>query len=169
MKIQLKFNSESIVGLAIILMGMYFYYSGSFIESFGDDVVGPQFIPRITALTLALLGLVLLVLSIVRFEGDSLKDPVADLVGSGFFAKVFFPLGLTAIVYVTLFSQFGYFASTLVVTPIVLWIFGNRGIPKIILMTVVTALIFYLIFIQFLGVFDVPGALFNLSELIRQF
>ena len=116
MKFQLKINSESIVGLAIILMGMYFFYFGSFIESFGDDVVGPQFVPRITALTLALLGLVLLVLSVVRFEGDSLKDPIADLVGTGFFTKVFFPLGLTAIVYVTLFSQFGYFASTLIVT-----------------------------------------------------
>lgn len=151
-------------------VGIFFLTQATSIEASQDDLVGPQSIPLFVScliIALALLQIVLLVAG--RGEEEQAQEatmaaaPGARQNGSAMVRMAaVIALGFA---YIWLFSLAGYLISTAVVLGALLVVFGNRSAARVSLLTFGGALIYYIVFIHFMGIQDSMGWHLDLSSL----
>lgn len=155
---------DQIVGGVVIALGGFLFAFSRTIEGFGDDPVGPRFLPQTTTLGLVMLGGLL-----VARAGTGLASgdrPTATTSERPRWLPVVL-LALIALIYTGLFHAFGYLAATLLVLPAVLVVFGHRSALKIVALSCLVSTAFYGVFFGLLGVYDSPGVWLDLSGLLR--
>ena len=133
---------------------------GFFTASFEIEVLGEGPAPRVFPMAGALL---IVTLGGFQFIGAR-TDPESRSSGKGLHL-----LGLAALsaAYVVAITHVGYLASTAVVAPVALWLFGVRSKFGLALGLILCPVIYHLIFFEGLGVFPPYGLQFDLLDMIR--
>jgi hypothetical protein len=112
---------------------------------------------------IVLLGLLYLVgclITVVR-----LRAGIRDIKLPRTLLAVVLPFALLSFLYALLFHRFGYFISTFLITMAALFIFKNRTVSTIILISLSATVLFYFFFIVVLGVYDPPGELVSFTPI----
>jgi hypothetical protein len=145
-------------GLGLLLAAGYFALTTAVPESQLADAVGPQGLPRIYALVLALLSSALIV-SALRT-----RTPPASSSGSrriGTEVRRAAGMLLIGVAYLAVVSWFGYVVSIGALLLASTWYLGGRTNGQAVLIAVCGAAFFWLLFVALLGVQHPVGALFE--------
>ena len=172
---RLRYRTKIDLGVSAvtILIGLFFAYQVTQIETLSENDIGPAFFPSILAFTMIGLGLLVGISALMYNatvkrvtgeveEGDEEKFGFRDsdivrivaVVAMGF-------------VYITLFYGFGYFISTLVSLALMLLVFGNRNFGLIAALSIIGAVVYNYVFIGLMGLHDPPGMLFDLNRFLE--
>lgn len=153
------------LGLSLFLSGIAgAVIAGSF-EDFGDDPIGPRFVPQVVCCTISFLGLVLAIGEMrqresafpnIRRYRQSLRE--LDLRPLRTIALAF--------LYVCLIPLIGYAAATLVAACLVIWCFGRRSPAVLVTTATAAALVYHVIFVVLLGVYFPPGRWFDIAGIL---
>lgn len=162
---------EILYALTVGAVGVFFLIQSTYIETTQDDLVGPQLAPvAVSCLIAGIAALQLLGLFVAgsRDEAGERNDnvgtePGAARITSGI-ARMAAVVGL-GFAYIALFSLAGYLVSTALVLGALLFVFGNREPVRLVLLTLGGALVYYLVFIHFMGIQDSIGWHLDLSSL----
>jgi len=154
------------VGTAAIVLGVFIFVIAGSIQGFGDDPVGPKFVPRAVATLISLIGAFLALRAwTAAHRGEVAADP-ADAVEPERTGAVAV-LAVASVVYALLFQAIGYAPTTLLIFPIVLYLFGMRGVAILAGYAVGAFCVFYLFFFVLLGIYDPPGQWFDPLAFLR--
>ena len=140
-----KINKDVFIGIALSLLSLFFLWETR------DMHEGARIFPRIVFLLLLVLSLVIAMFGVRK----TLKP---ELWGKDDFALTFsaakMPLFVFAVIvgYIILLNLFGFFISTSIFMPAFLILFGARRILPIVLMTIFTNVIIYVMFVRVLNV-----------------
>ena len=154
---------NTFAGLALIAIAAFMFWSSFSIslDFVDEEGVGPRFFPQAICLALGALGLVMAILG--------MKGRTAPSDSSSFSAARFWqdavPLFLLGIGFIWAFGAFGYFAATLVLIAIGLFIFAVRS-RALWLMPPIAAAALYLIFFRLMRVYEPPATIFNPLSLL---
>lgn len=172
---RLRYRTKIDLGVSAIaiLLGLFFTYQVSLIETLSENDIGPSFFPYILSFTMIGLGVLVGVSALMynatvkRVTGEAeegeeekfgFRDSdiarVAAVVAMGF-------------VYIGLFYALGYLISTLLSLMLMLVVFGNRHIGTIVLLSIVGALVYNYVFIGLMGLHDPPGLYFDLNRFLE--
>jgi len=158
-------SRDALTGGVIAVLGAFFFIAAGSIQGFGDDPVGPRFLPRTVCLLMIMLGLALAARSWWRGEAD---PGAQDSGPSAAVAKVkVAALGVAAVLYAALFYLVGFIFASLLAFPVVLYLFGLRSIVKLSVTTAAAVAVFYSFFFGLLGVPDPPGLWVDFFGLLR--
>jgi hypothetical protein len=163
MRRQFALNGDGAAGICVAVLGAIVIVVSQDIQGYGDDPVGPKFLPVAGASLLVLLGLWL---AIASLAAPSTVDGGTGT-GPGRFLRAVLPLGILGILYALALPIFGYLLPTLLTLPVVLLIFGIRSPMALARLTLVTTAAFYLLFFMLLGVYDPPGEWLDISGIFR--
>ncbi len=156
-------HADRITGGLVIAFGGFLFVISRSIEGFGDDPVGPRFLPQAATLGLVLLGALLVANPGVRHARTDLTDIATEAKSQGLPPVI---LALVGIVYVGLFHVVGYLLATALVLPSVLVVFGHRRPVRILVLSLLVTAAFYGVFFVLLGAHDPPGAWLDLRGLL---
>ena len=152
-----KIKVEYCVAAVVALIGFFFIYQ-AFTISVSREAVGPRTMPMFLAVALIVGGVWLALRAFLGKAGD-LRE------GYGFLetdvARIFEVIG-SGIVFVFLFWAFGYFMAIIVTAIAMLFAFGVRSWPKMIIGSIVLAVGFQWLFMGIMRLNDPRGALVNL-------
>lgn len=157
-------SGDGVAGFCVAVIGAILIVTAQGIRGFGDDPVGPKFLPVAGGALLVLFGLWLAVIS--RPVRNTEADRVAPSAFRGFHRAVL-PLGLLGILYALALPRFGYIIPTLLVLPGVFYIFGTRSPMVLLRDALATTIAFYLFFFVLFGVYDPPGEWLDISGIFR--
>lgn len=166
------------VAIASIVTGLFFTFLVSQIDTFSDDTVGPRFFPY--ALSFIIIGIGLLIgisagmnrqTRKLDSSGESLanENEQPDENSFGFRdSDIHRMLAVVAVglVYIGLFYAFGYLFATILALFFMLLAFGNRGLIKLLIISVAGALLYRYLFISLLGVYSAPGKIFDVENFL---
>ena len=141
-------SRDGALGIAgLVLAGAYYLMAADVPESQLADAVGPQGLPKIYAAVLAGLSLILIARSFTRRAADEKAPPLLR------------PLGLLAFgaVYIAVVPWLGYVMSIALLIAATAWFQGGVFTTRIALVSVGGAALFWLMFVQLLGVPHPPG------------
>ena len=156
---------DMVAGGATVALGVFFLVASDSIQGFGDDPVGPKFLPQAVCLLMIVFGAVLGAGAWRSARANGPGEQPADAAEIDIRAVA--TLGLIGILYSVLFFLLGYLAATLLVFPAVLYLFGARSIGEVALTTAASIALFYLVFFGLLGIHDPPGLWLDLPALLR--
>lgn len=138
-------RGDLLIGLGLLVFAaIYFQQSFAITRGFASDRLGPAFFPRMLALALALMAVVLLVRAISG-RSDPAPPPPMRI---GVFIAV---LALTA-AYAFLLPHVGFLYATPVLLGAVIWVFGMRKWPGLIGTSLGITLVLYAVFGRMLRV-----------------
>lgn len=157
-------RSEFILGLVILAIGVFLFWSAEDIPISGQDDFGARSLPRAISAMIAILGVIWSGIYFVKWQRSA--KPVVTVVRSRFLLTRIIPLMMSSFIYAYLFQWFGYLVSTFLTLIPVLYLYGNKSIPKLLLISAVTTVLYYLVFIKALGVFDAGGSVINFNQLL---
>jgi hypothetical protein len=155
----MKLGGDAVVGVGVVLIGVFFLWGAGRIDVYGDDAIPSDFFPRVIA-TLMIVAGVVLAASGLRRRHAELGD-LSDLV------RVTLPLVALTITYILLWRQVGYLLASLAVAPLIFVAFGNRGLRHALLVPAAVVLGFFLVFFTLMGLHDAPGRLLDQAPLNR--
>lgn len=164
MRRQFPLSGDGVAGLCVAVIGAILIVTAQDIRGFGDDPVGPKFLPAAGGALLVLFGLWLAVIS--RPARGTNADRVVSSAFRGF-RRAVLPLGLLGILYALALPRFGYIIPTLLVLPGVFYIFGTRSPMVLLRDALATTIAFYLFFFVLFGVYDPPGEWLDISGILR--
>lgn len=133
---------DIICSIAFIIFGMVLYVAALSVNSVIANDVGPAFMPKVIGVFIAVLAALKLVLSIMS-KGNKAKATNEDIK-----AGVFTIIALLA--YVLLFNPLGFIVSTalyLFAQFMILSTENNRNIKQFTILSIVTPLIIYFLFV----------------------
>jgi putative tricarboxylic transport membrane protein len=162
---------EIFYALAVGAVGIFFIIQSTYIETTQDDLVGPQLVPLLVSCLIAgIAALQILGLFVAGSRGEAGEAGDTSQAGSTAADRTSGILRMAAVValgfaYIWLFSLLGYLVSTALVLGALLFVFGNRGAVRLVLLTLGGALIYYLVFIHFMGIQDSIGWHLDLAGL----
>ena len=172
---RLRYRTKIDLGVSAltIVLGLFFTYQVSLIETLSENDIGPSFFPYILSFTMIGLGLLVGISALIynptvkRVTGEAeegeeekfgFRDSdivrIVSVVAMGF-------------VYIGLFYAFGYFLSTLFSLMLMLLVFGNRNMALILVLSIVGAVVYNYVFIGLMGLHDPPGLLFDLNRFLE--
>lgn len=154
-------NIGWIVNILVLLVGLVFLWQSVAIPGGAADAVGPRAVPLFISLIVVALSLGLIVLR--RRHPDSATTDIPITVRHLFLESG--PLMLLVAIYAQLFYWTGYLAATFVIALVVFRLFSNSWRLSLV-NAVIGSLLFYFVFIRGMGIYDPPGALLDLSELL---
>ena len=160
----LFFSRNAAAGLAAVVLGIFFFVASNSIQGFGDDPVGPQFLPKAVSVLIALFGVLLIVQS---RSANRLGTDANNRVEATPISVNVLLLAAASVLYSALFFYLGFVLSSAVVLPAVLCLFGIRTLKGLSVMTILTISAFYIFFFVALGVHDPPGQLIDISGWYR--
>ena len=141
------------VGLIIIFAGV-FYMTGKMPQK--ELGLGPGDYPRVIVYVLGFLGLLLSVQSIFKIRKKTEKDKIFE---KGEILQVFY-LILCVAVYLTILAYLGFVVLTPIFMFVMMHIFGMRKWIKMVVISLVTTAIIYVLFDRFFLVLLPEFALF---------
>ena len=157
-------RSEFILGLVIFSIGGLLLWFAEDIPVSGQDEFGARSLPRIISIMIAILGAIWSAIYFVKWRQET--KPVTAGARNPFLFTHVIPLMLSSFIYAFLFEWFGYLVSTFVIVIPVLYLYGNKSIRKLLITACIATIIYYLIFIKALGVFDEGGSIINFNQLL---
>tara|TARA_Y100001934_G_scaffold280538_1_gene387500 strand:- start:1181 stop:1777 length:597 start_codon:yes stop_codon:yes gene_type:complete len=174
---RLRYRTKIDLGVAAvtILIGAFFTYQVSLVESIAEDAIGPRMIPYFLSIAMMLLGFIIGVSalvankSLVAFADE--QHSIAEEADAGFgfrdsdMTRVVAVVGM-GFVYIWLFWAFGYVISTILSLALMLLVFGNRAPRLILILSIVGGLVYHYLFIHLMGLHDLAGAYFDLPRFL---
>ena len=141
-----NFNFSS--GLALLMISLFLLFdirSTEFSDvTTGEGVVGPKTAPTFLNIGIICLS-ILLIISSFSNKNSNEKLEIIDL--TLIFKKIL--LILISFLYLFLTNFIGYLTSTLLIIPLILYIFENKNLKKNLVISISGALIYYIFFIKF--------------------
>lgn len=128
---------------------------------------GPRLLPSIVGTGLLMLSAGLAVHAVSRMAVGAAVRGRADPVDLRGFVRVSAPLLVLLFSYVALLNGFGYLLATVLAAPAAFLLFGNRGPLQVLVLPIMLAVLFYVLFFHLLGMFDPPGTVLDLSQSFR--
>jgi hypothetical protein len=140
-------NRDGALGIiGLVLAGAYYLMASDVPESLLSDAVGPAGLPKIYAVVLAGLSLMLAGRGFTpRLAGESF--PVARAAG----------LLALGVVYLVIVDSVGYIVAVALLIAATVWYQGGVFRPRILLVAAGGAVLFWLMFVRLLGVPHPPG------------
>ncbi len=154
--------ADAVCGLLLAMLSLSVFFMSDSIQTFGDDPLGPRALPKIVAIAIFFLSLVLMATSVRLLHRGGVAFGNIRIPQS--FIRIVLPLWVLLFVYNILFGWFGYLVSTILITVPVLFTFGNRGTFKLAIISIATGILYYLIFIVGFGMYDVSGTFIDFNE-----
>ena len=172
-RIRYRTKVDLCVAAGTIVIGLFFIYQASLIDTLSDHAVGPSAGPLFLAAAMLAMG-VLIGASALYFNADRggvndalhANEPEEDFGFRDSDLKRVVAVVALGFVYIFLFHSLGYLISTLVVIPMVLWAFGNRRAGQIAVLAVAGALAYDYVFMGLMGLHDPAGAYFDLEDFL---
>jgi hypothetical protein len=147
--------AELIVSVCICAIGLFFFIYSGRIEAWGGEVISPSLIPRTVSALIVILGLIMTIRRAA--EVIALKAQIRHVKIPRTTFSVVLPFVLLSFIYALLFYLLGYFISTCLITAVALLMFKNRNGWKLAALSLATGILFYVVFIIIIGVYDPPG------------
>lgn len=151
------------ISVAIAAFGAAVWWGTLRIDTSAGLLEGPRLLPTLVASGLVVLSAGLAVHAAGRLLARSPDGDGSSTAEWSGFIRVAAPLLALVFVYVALLNGFGYLLATALTAPTAFLLFGNRGWQQVVVLPVGLAVLFYVLFFQLLGMFDPPGAVFDLS------
>jgi putative tricarboxylic transport membrane protein len=155
--------ADIVIGLTLSVLAVFTFLWAGTIQSFGDDPLGARALPRIVSGLIFILSFILFTNGIVAARSE--KPKISEIRIPAGFLRIVMPLWALLFVYMILFVNLGYLLSTILISIPVLILFGNRNYFSILSISIISGIIYYIIFIKLFGMFDAPGRLFSLSTI----
>lgn len=153
-------NIDIVALLLPLAFGILFLIEATGIPSGASDSIGPRRVPLIISISVIVLSLVLIWMAWrdPGPEGDDHITPTSLFLQAG-------PLILAAVLYGQMIIWFGYLISTFIAAFFVFRLYGNR-VALTLANSAVGAVLFYIAFIKGMGIYDPPGTLVDISNLL---
>ena len=167
-------KAELLSAAVVIGVGIFGLYLACSIESFEENtLVGPRLVPLMIAglgIALGILQFVLIWMNQRRNdqEGSSTDTDANKGKRTPLSPKAVFRMAAVIMIgfaYIWLFSATGYLLATAAVLAPLLVVFGTRNAGKVALLTIGGTTVYYILFIQLMGIYNPPGWLINLEIL----
>lgn len=157
-----NFNFSS--GLILLIVSLFLLVDIRFTEfsdvTTGEGVVGPKTAPTFLNIGIICLSILLIISSFSnKNTGEHLENFDLTLI----FKKIL--LILIAFLYLFLTNFIGYLISTLLIIPLILYIFENKNLKKNLIVSVSGALIYYIFFIKILGLHN-PDPYYEIFNIV---
>ena len=168
-------KEDKVIGLILIFFSVFMYVQADRLPPALFGTLGAGFVPKILFIILTICGAVLIAQSLARerktkASGTDSKKAVSDRKGLLIQTKEFLGnyqyviFGFMAfLAYVLLMYYLGYTIATLIFLPVIMWILGPRDKKSVVVITLTTlgvTFIIYYSFLKFLRVFLPEGSLF---------
>ena len=157
-------RSELIVGLVIVALGLFLLWAAEDIPISGEDEFGARSLPRAISIMIAIFGAVWASIHFLKWR-QTTEPTVSNPQNQYMFTRII-PLMASSFVYAALFQWFGYLVSTFLMLIPVLWIYGNTVIRKLLTISAIATVIYYVVFIKLMKVFDAGGSVINFNEIL---
>ena len=166
-------------GLIVALIGLGAVWGAYQVPSAQDGETWAGLVPMVVAVGLTLGGVLMVIDTLKQVAAENAagtgisegNEESTDSVGtsreSSSTVKTVIGVAVLAFVYQYAIVAFGYLLPTALVAPVVLYVFGVRSVPGLLLSMVLCPLVFHLIFFELLGVFPPYGDVFEPLDLIR--
>lgn len=160
------------VSAGTIAIGAFFLYQASITESVADDVIGPRWVPALLSAGMIALGVLVAVNALLfnasRGSSDALhaQEPEEDF---GFHdvelsrAAAVVAMGF---VYLLLFHGLGYLLATFLTLFATFFVFGNRRVPIVLLLSAAGAIVYDYVFMGLMHLHNPPGAWIDVQQLL---
>lgn len=132
----------------------YYWLTTQVPQSALDDAVGPVGLPRLYAIVLAALSIVLIVRSLIATVRRQSRRSDDGRQGSWRFAGIL----LIGVVYVAIVPWLGYMVSIALLIASTAWYQGGAITGRVVIVAVSGALLLWLLFVAFLRIPQPPGA-----------
>jgi hypothetical protein len=152
-----KLSADLLAGVITTLLGAFALWGSWLIEREEGVLGGPHVVPQAASLFLLCLGVGISALALISKKEKRKKtqaDPYIALVAGG------------GVLYVLAIYAFGYFPATLIFAPLSFMAFSKGGRVRSVLFGLTSAVIVYLLFFKFFGIFDPPGLYFDFNALL---
>lgn len=150
---------------AILVLGVaavFGYATRNIYISPQDPGFSARDFPIMVLSLLVVLTLVLLVPSVVRLARTGWR--VIEAGEATTLLRFLLPIIGFAFLYVWLNELFQYLGPTILAAGVTLAMFGNRGAVRLILVPVVAAITYYILFFGLLGLFETPGSVWEFNS-----
>lgn len=151
------------ISVAVAAFGAIVWWGTLRIDTGAGLLDGPRLLPTLVASGLMVLSAGLAVHAVGRLIARSSEGDGASAAEWRGFIRISAPLLALVFLYVVLLNGFGYLLATMLTAPMAFLLFGNRGWRQALILPVGLAVLFYVLFFHLLGMFDPPGAVFDLS------
>ena len=159
-----KIPVEGLVrALIFIGIGLFSLLQAQQAETNQEGLIGPALVPSVVRILLIILGFATGVRAIL-FNRYTLPDSQGKDLGLQTYLKLA-AISLLGFCYIWAFVAFGYLLSTCLLLLAVLFLFGTRNIPKLVLYGVCGSIVYYLVFVKVMKIYDPPGLLINIQSL----
>lgn len=135
---------DRITGILLIVFALFAYYGSYSFPELGVTDTGPAFFPRLVAIGIIGLSIILIVKSFIKTEDEKVKFDG--------YKKVLLSVGIM-IVYLIGFLKIGFFTSSVFSLILIMYVMGMRKKTTILLVTILSTGVIYLIFYY---LFNVP-------------
>ncbi len=168
-------KEDKVIGLILIFFSVFMYVQADRLPPALFGALGADLVPKILFITLAICGAVLTAQSLIRERKAKVSGVDSQLENAGrrglrlktkellgYYRYVIFGF-LTFLAYVILMYYLGYPIATLIFLPVIMWVLGPRNKKSVLVITLTTlgvTFIIYYSFLKFLKVFLPEGSLF---------
>jgi len=152
------------IGLLLIIFGilLYFVLIPQFVEEYAGirGAKSGRYFPYFLSYITVLCGSIMLGYDLIE-KRVAVEDPKTakgmDLPSLSSAAIIV----VLAVAYIFMITKVGYIISTMIALPITMWLFGYRKLKNIVILSIVSPLVIYLIFAKMMAVPLPVGALFQ--------
>lgn len=157
-----NFNFSS--GLILLIVSLFLLVDIRLTEfsdvTTGEGVVGPKTAPTFLNIGIICLSILLIIGS---FYNKDKSEQLEKIELTLIFKK--FLLILISFLYLFLTNFIGYLTSTILIIPLILYIFENKNLKKNLVISVSGALIYYIFFIKILGLHN-PDPYYEIFNIV---
>lgn len=142
----------------MLITTLIFYWASLAIEEdpFGTGLQ-PYVFPQAILYILVALNVIMLAGAAIRFRNDTTPAEKSDEIRIFFFWVI--PMAAIAFIYLGLINLFQYLLPTMIALSATLAIFGNRGIKWLVVIPVIAAIFYYVIFFGIFRLLEPTGML----------
>lgn len=131
-------------------VGVLFLWMALGVEATDDDPIGPGKVAVVLSISIMVLSVFL---GLDRTTETLVEKSVRQQHGTSF-AYLFIAFLTAGLICIFLFDVLGYFPVAFAVLFVLLFAFGNRHFPKLLAMSLIGALGYYIVFVRVLGMRD---------------
>ncbi len=157
-----NFNFSS--GLILLIVSLFLLVDIRLTEfsdvTTGEGVVGPKTAPTFLNIGIIFLSILLIISS---FYNKDKSEQLEKIEPTLIFKK--FLLIMISFLYLFLTNFIGYLTSTLLIIPLILYIFENKNLKKNLVISISGALIYYIFFIKILGLHN-PDPYYEIFNIV---